>query len=763
MKKSRLAVFAITVLTLLTLIVTCIPSIRENMKLGLDLQGGFEILYEVSPLEGKSLPSMSAVAKSVEKRIDVLGVNEPEITVEGDNRIRVQLAGVKNAEQARRVISSTANLTFRDVNDNLLMDSTVLEEGGASVVYDEYGNPIVSLKLADQEKFYEITKQVSEMGSGNNIMVAWLDFDPETDSYAAEKDSENPKFISAATVSEGINSTSAQISGNFTKEEATELKDLINSGSLPVKMTEQYSNAVTADYGINAFSETMLAGGIGVALIMLFMIIYYRLPGVISAITLGTYVFVVFLIFNAMGAVFTLSGIAALVLGVGMAADSNILTFERIRDALYSGRSVKTAFYEGSSKSFVTIFDAQFTTFICALILYIFGTGTVKGFATMLIVSTITTIIVIVFVAKFLMSLLIESGWLDNKYALFGVKKEHIPDVNKGQERFYYGFFDKFDFIKNSKYFIGFSVCIVGIGLACMIFNGVQGNGALNWGIDFTSGTKLTVQSDTEISKDTLDKQLEELGVDANSIKINGEKNNTATVFVKDAMDENTLSNVKSSLQETYGHEVNDNIVTPVIGRELMCSAILISILAWIGVLIYISIRFKWDYALSGIVGLIHDVFFIIATCAILRLEVNTEIIAVLLTIIGYSINNSIVVFDRIRDEMRGRKLSTTTKEDYRMIVNEALQRTATRSILSTFTTILPVITLLLMGSSAIQIFCLTLFVGIACGAGSSLFIAAQLWYQIRIHRNPKKHVKKKRKRKKEELEEMIVPGMNDY
>ena len=223
------------------------------------------------------------------------------------------------------------------------------------------------------------------------------------------------------------------------------------------------------------------------------------------------------------------------------------------------------------------------------------------------------------------------------------------------------------------------------------------------------------------------------------------------------------LSNVKSSLQETYGHEVNDNIVSPVIGQELMRSAILISILAWIGVLIYISIRFKWDYALSGIVGLIHDVFFIIAVCAILRLEVNTEIIAVLLTIIGYSINNSIVVFDRIRDEMRGRKLSTTTKEDYRMIVNEALQRTATRSILSTFTTILPVITLLLMGSSAIQIFCLTLFVGIAVGAGSSLFIAAQLWYQIRIHRNPKKHVKKKRKRKKEELEEMIVPGMNDY
>ena len=223
------------------------------------------------------------------------------------------------------------------------------------------------------------------------------------------------------------------------------------------------------------------------------------------------------------------------------------------------------------------------------------------------------------------------------------------------------------------------------------------------------------------------------------------------------------MDKVKDSLKKTYQHDVNDNVVTPIIGQELVRSAILISILAWIGVLIYISIRFKWDYAVSGIVGLIHDVFFVLAACAIFRLEVNTEIIAVLLTVIGYSINNSIVVFDRIRDEMKGRKLATTTKEDYRAIINEALQRTATRSILSTLTTILPVVCLLFFGSSAIRVFCLALFIGIACGAGSSLFVAAQLWYQIRIHENPKKHVKKKHKKKKNELEEMIIPGMNDY
>lgn len=762
MKKSRFIVFGITVVTIFAIIAASFGSVKDGMKLGLDLQGGFEILYEVSPLEGKNMPDMSAVAESVNKRVDVLGVNEPEITVEGNNRIRVQLAGVKNADQARRVISSTANLTFRDVNDNLLMDASVLKEGSASVGYDEYGNPLVNLKLADQKKFYEVTKEVASKSEGENLMVAWLDFDEKTDSYAKEANAENPKFISAARVQEGINSTSAQISGNFTKEEAKELSDLINSGSLPVKMTEIYSDSVTADYGTDAFSVTMFAGAVGIGLIMLFMILYYRLPGVISAVTIAAYVFVVFVLYNLMGAVFTLSGIAALVLGVGMAVDSNILTFERIRDALYSGRSVRTAFYEGSSKSFITIFDAQVTTFISALILFEFGKGSVKGFATMLMVSTITTLLLIVFIAKFLLKQLVESGWLDDKRSWFGVKESNIPDVSKGQERFCFGRFKGFDFVGKAKYFIFTSLAVLVIGAGCMTFNGVKGNGIFNFGIDFTSGTKITVQSDTPIDKSTLNNQLKDLGIQANSIKINGENNQNATVFVKDAIKTEKMDTVKAELKKTYKHDVNENTVTPVIGKELVQNAVLISILAWIGVMIYISVRFKWDYALSGIVALVHDVFIILAFCAIFRLEVNTEIIAVMLAIIGYSINNSIVVFDRIRDQVKERRHETLNAVTYREIVNVALQNTATRSILSTFTTVLPVICLLGFGSNAIFTFCLALCIGLLAGAGSSLFIAAQLWYQIRVHEKPKK-AKKHKPRKKEEKEEMIVPGLNDF
>lgn len=758
MKKSRLIVFGICVITILTMIVTLAPSIRNGMTLGLDLQGGFEILYEVSPLDGQDMPEMSSVVSSVRKRVDVLGVNEPEITVEGDNRIRVQLAGVDNPEQARRIISSTANLTFRDVNDNLLMDATVLEEGGASVAQDQYGNYVVNLNLSDSNTFYQVTSQVAAMGSGQNLMVAWLDYE-EGESYAAESRKEDPAYISAATVSEGINGDSAQISGNFTLESATELADLINSGSLPVQMTEIYSDVVSADYGMDAFSSTMLAGAIGVAAVMLFMICVYRLPGVISAITLAVYIFVVFLLYNAMGAVFTLSGIAALVLGVGMAVDSNILTFERIKESMYAGRSVKTAFREGSKDSFRTIVDAQLTTFISALILYIFGTGSVKGFATMLIVSTITTLLLIVFIVRFLLGLLVNSGCLDERYELFGVKKGDVPDVSKGEERRKFTKFKGFDFVGKAKYFICTSLAILAISIVCIGVNGFSGNGVMNLGIDFTSGTTLTIQSDAAIDQADLESQLEELGLDPSSVKINGSESNIASVYLKDAVDADTMSTVKASLQETYGHEVTDNTVTPVIGQELVRNAVIISVLAWIGILIYMSVRFKWDYALSAIVALIHDVLIILAFCAIFRLEINTEIVAVLLTIIGYSVNNSIVVFDRIRDRVRAHR-GRITKEEYRELVNEAIQATCTRSVFSTLTTMLPVIFLLFMGSGAIFVFNLTLLIGLIAGAGSSLFIAAQLWYHLRLREKPKKV--KKVKRSKKELDEMIVPGVND-
>ena len=234
-----------------------------------------------------------------------------------------------------------------------------------------------------------------------------------------------------------------------------------------------------------------------------------------------------------MGAVFTLSGIAALVLGVGMAVDSNILTFERIKDAMYNGRSVKTAFYEGSKESFRTILDAQLTTLISALILYLLGTGSIKGFATMLIVSTLTTLLLIVFVTRFLLGLLVNSGALENRYTWFAVRKTDVPDVAKGEERRKFSVFKKFDFVGKAKYFIFTSLTIMVIAAGCMVYHGANGDGVMNFGIDFSSGTSLVVQSDETIDSDALTAQLKDLGVSVDSIRLGGSDNTNANVISK--------------------------------------------------------------------------------------------------------------------------------------------------------------------------------------------------------------------------------------
>lgn len=762
MNKKRLGVFFATVAAIILLVVSFTKDISENLTLGLDLQGGFEILYEVSPLEeGGSLPEMSAVAKSVSKRVNILGVSEPEIIIEGDNRIRVQLAGVADQEAARRMISATANLTFRDVDDNLLADASIIEEGGASLAYQE-GRPVVSLKIADKEKFAEVTGTVASKPAGSNLMVTWLDY-TEEDSYVQERVRENngeePKYISAASVSSRIEGDSV-ISGSFTEKEARELADLINSGSLPVIMTEISSNVVSAEYGMSAFSSTTFAGVVGVLLVMAFMIFIYRLPGILAGIMLSLYIFCVFAIYGAMGAVFTLPGIAALVLGVGMTVDANIITFERIKEELYRGHSVAHAVKEGQSQSFSTIFDAQFTTLIAGLIMYIFGTGAVKGFATMLMITVLCTLIINVIVSRFLMNQFVGSGIADNKKSWFGVKDSQIPNVQKDEKQFYFGPLPTLDYLSYAKKFIIISMTTLGLAVAIAAFNGFSGNGALNLGIDFSSGTKITVTSQENIEMAEVKEQFESLGYTNVRYQASGDKIIYATI--KDALNQEQLSEVKTTFKDIYGVEPGDNVVTSIVGRDLVRSAIMLSLMAWVAMLIYITLRFKWDYALSCIVALLHDVAIVLAVFAILRLEINTELISVILAIIGYSINNSIVVFDRIREELADVKSNVKhTPEFYKGIVNTALNHTMLRSIYSSISTLLPIVCLWLLGSDAIFTFTFAMFVGLIAGTFSSIFIAPTLWYMIRIRMKDKPKTVKKKKISHEEVDEYVIPGIN--
>ena len=739
------------------LIASTFLMIRNSLNLGLDLQGGFEILYQVSPLNENQDLDMTAVINSIQKRVDVLGVNEPEITVEGTDRVRVQLAGVADQETAREMLGTTANLTFRDINDELLSDSSIVQEGGASLAYQD-GRPIVSLKIADASKFGEITSKVSSMTNGENIMIIWLDWE-EGDTYKAELQKsiqgEEPKYISAASVKNEINGDCI-IQGNFTEAEARTLANLINSGSLPVKMTEISSNVVSAQYGSDALRTTALAGLLGVLAVICFMIYQYRVPGIIAGIMLLAYIWAIFGTYALMGAVFTLPGIGALVLGVGMTVDANIITYERIRQELYKGRSVRSAAAEGQKLSFTSILDAQLTTLIAGLIMYWFGNGVVKGFATMLVITVIMTLVVNVALSRWLLNMFINSGVADNKPTWFGVKPEQIPNLAKGEEQFYYGF-KRQDFLGKSKYLIRTSLIIFVAAVALSIFNAASGKGLMNLGIDFASGTKLTVTSENAITVDEVRTEMEAMGYNSFTYQSAGDTSVYATT--KESLTTDQLSEIKDTFIELYGQEPGDNVVTPVVGKELVQNAIILTLVAWIAMLAYIAFRYEWDYALGCLIALVHDVFMVLSVFAILRLEVNTELISVLLTIIGYSINNSIVVFDRVRSTVKDS--DHLSEKKYSDIVNEALNSTFRMSIFSSISTLLPVIFLLVLGSRSIFTFNFAMLVGMIAGTFSSLFVAPAVWWYIRTHYTPKAKAKPKKKAEKEQLDEYTFKGIN--
>src|SRR5690606_26286972 len=342
-KRSRILAFFLLLIFIGSLMGTTTNSVLKDIKLGLDLQGGFEVLYDVEAIHDDQVVNNDTLIHTVEalrKRIDVLGVSEPNYQIEG-KRIRVQLAGIDDQAEAREILGTQAELTFRDVNDNIMMDGTDLVEGSAKFTIDSRTNqPVVVVEMKDKKKWQNVTQTVVDMYP-NNKLVIWMDFEEGVDSYAEAAVSGSSKLLSDPAVRQVFTSTEVTIEGNFTKEEAENLASLLNAGSLPVKLTEVYSTSVGAQFGEEALTKTITAGIIGIALIFLFMIVFYRFPGFIATITLSIYVYLILVVFDWMNAVLTLPGIAALILGVGMAVDANILTYERLKEELKVGRSLK--------------------------------------------------------------------------------------------------------------------------------------------------------------------------------------------------------------------------------------------------------------------------------------------------------------------------------------------------------------------------------------------------------------------------------------
>ena len=756
-KNKKKKVILSTVILFLITVVICylfVP-LFSSLKFGLDLQGGFEILYKAESIDGSKMTQekMTSTYKTLSKRIDSLGVSEPEIVLEGSNRIRVKLAGVTDPESARTQLSTVATLSFRDVDDNLLMTSDVLSSGvAARVGQDNSGNPAVALSIKDKDKFYDVTNTISQKSDGNNMIVIWLDYNEMTDSFSKEKGTcgtSGSNCLSAATVSQGF-ASDVIIQGSFTRDEVQNLVDLINSGSLPSKLTEISSNTVGASFGDQTLQKTLVAGIIGVVAISAILILIYHFAGLISSIAMIIYAFLVFLVFWVVGGVLTLPGIAALVLGIGMAVDSNVITFSRIKDELYNGKSLSLAFKEGSKSSFSAIIDSNITTLLVAVIMFILGESSIKGFATVLIITVIVTMFTMVFLTRKLLNMFIKTGYFEDKTRLFiNVKKEDIPDVSKNEKAKKIPFAGV-NFFKYKK------VCYA-VSILLILFGGVMfASKGFNLGIDYKAGTNITIISDEKITKKDLVEDFKNFNLKTSSIQITDSETD---VRIDKSLEGDQVKEINKYLETKYDAKVNIGVVSNLVAKELVKNAIISVLFALIGIIIYISLRFKFSYAFGGVVALVHDVLVIASLFALFRLEVASMFIAAILAIIGYSINDTIVSFDRIRENLANIDDKKLTKEKLEEVVNKSIADTFTRTIYTSLTTLVPIIALMVLGSKEIFNFNIAMLIGVIAGTYSSIFIASTIFMFIES-----KNIGKPKKIKRiytDEYEEKKIKGVN--
>ena len=703
------------VIAIITLGAFLIKPTLKNISYGIDLQGGFEILYKIEPLErGKELTEddLDKTYTAIVNRIDTLGVSEPVIAFEGNNLIRIQLPGVSNEEEARQRISTTAVLSFRDTNDKLLMTSDILGNNGASLTQDSKSFQYeVKLDIKDTAKFYEVTKKISQRTNGNNMIVIWLDYNEELDSYENEKltcgKDSNMKCISAASVKEGLDGGSVVIQGNFTKEEAQTLVDLINSGSLPTKLSEEATpKSVSPSFGAETITKTGIAGIITFILISLILVFKYRISGLIGSVCLFVYALLVFIIYNAVGGVLTLTGIAALVLGIGMAVDSIIISNDRIKDELRKGKKLIPAVNEGSKGSLKAIIDANVTTLLAGVILYIFGESSVKGFATMLIITIFVTIFACVILYRILQIMTVKTKVFNEKEKLF------IGRVHETR---------KFNYAKFAKKPIIVSLSIIAIGLIFVLVRG------FNFGVDFTGGTQINLSSSEPLNFNKIKEIVKDYDLRDYDTYLNSKTE--GYLKLNDTLNEEDEIKVKSELK-ALGIDTSVNEISNLVTNNLTKNAIKALLYSIIAIILYVTIRFNFNYAASGILMLLHDLLITLSIFAIFNISVDFIIVASLLTIVGYSINDTIVVFDRIRDNRKKlyKNRKKLTDEELENLVNVSSNETITRNVWTSITTIAAIVTLLCVGLNDILTFNIAILIGLIAGTISSLLIAPRVW-----------------------------------
>ena len=716
----------------------------SDIKLGLDLAGGVSITYQVVGEETPSSTDMSDTIYKLQQR--VVGYSTEAIVYqEGSDRINIEIPGVSNANTILKELGRPGALYFiaqRDAEGNSNYEYTYGTDANGNQTYMYVLTKTIDELLADGSVVITGTDVANAQAgtqrdtvTGNSEFVVSLTLTEAGTQAFAEATTRalatrqsiaiyyDGEFVSVPTVKAAITDGNAVINGLRTFEEAEQLASTIRIGGLKLELEQLHSKVVGAQLGVDAISTSLLAGLIGLCTVALFMIIVYRIPGVASVIGLLSYVALVILLLNGFNMTLTLSGIAGIILSIGMAVDANVIIFARIREELATGKSVRTAIKSGFDKALSAIIDGNITTLIAAIVLLFLGPGSVKGFAQTLALGIVLSMFTSLVVTRYV---------LEAFYAL-GAKNEKLYGVAKERKTLH--------ILPKKGIFFGISVVVIAAGFIVMGVYSANTGDALNYSLDFKGGTAVTVTFDHAMSLEEANEQVVPLveQIAGSAVQVQTVQDSNEVIFKTDTLDIDKSEALNTMLTSTFGIDekmITSETISSTISDEMKSDTIIAVLVAIVCMLLYIRIRFTdIRFGISSVIALLHDVLVVLAFYAVARVSVSNTFVACMLTIVGYSINATIVIFDRIRENMK----SSGSKADLQEIVDRSITQTMSRSIFTSLTTFIMVAVLYVLGVTSIKDFALPLMVGIICGTYSSICLAGSLWYVFRMKFAPKK------------------------
>ena len=702
-----------------------IPGVND-VRLGLDLAGGVSVTYQTVK-EDPTSEELSDLQTKLEKRASSLST-EAKVYLEGNRRINVDIPGEDDADKVFSTLGNAGNIYFIYTTDSE-GNANIKEENGSYVLARSMEEIIQSGSVvidgADIAGADATTSTQNQGGGISYEVILTLNdagstkFETATEKCASYTYGSLQNIIaiiyddivySAPAVKAKISGGTATITGSRTMEEARNLATIIRIGALPIEIESLRSNVVGATLGSRALKTSMIAGAIGFVLVCIYMCVFYRVPGVAASLSLITYLGLMLAMLLAFHVTLTLPGIAGIILSIGMAVDANVIIFTRIREELAVGMTVRSAVKQGYRKALSAIIDGNVTTLIAAIVLYFRGSGVIKGFATTLGIGILVSMFTAFVVTYFIMKAFYYVGI--DKVGAYGVAKAKKP----------------MRIVQNWKKYLIISGSIIVLCVVMLIVNKASTGDALNYGLDFVGGTSVEVTfnnnapSNTEMEKFVSDK----IGENATVSAVEGR--NTLVLKMK-SLDEETVVKLKQALKDTYfigESDIETETISGTISGEMKTNAFIAVIVATVCMLIYILIRFSnMAFAASSVLALVHDILVVLCLYALVRITVDTSFIACMLTIVGYSINATIVIFDRLRENLAKRQ----KKEELADVVNRSITETFTRSIHTSVTTLLTVVMLIILGVESVRIFAIPMAVGLLCGGYSSVCIAGTLWY----------------------------------